>query len=75
MPTATVKDWYHAGIVTGQRYNDKGQVLYNPPDPPTRPTATKTGRPTTTTDLHERQLDVNRPEEVQYAARGLSLGL
>jgi DNA invertase Pin-like site-specific DNA recombinase len=31
--TATVKDWYHAGIVTGQRYNDKGEVLYNPPGP------------------------------------------
>jgi len=29
--TATVKHWYHAGIVTGQRYNDKGEVLYNPP--------------------------------------------
>ena len=42
--TATVKDWYHAGIVTGQRYNDKGQVLYDPPgpNPPSRP---KTGRP------------------------------
>ncbi len=29
--TATVKDWYHAGIVSGQRYNDKGEVLYHPP--------------------------------------------
>jgi hypothetical protein len=36
--TGTVKIWYHAGIVSGQRYNDKGQVLYNPPGhhPPTR---------------------------------------
>ena len=31
--TATVKIWYHAGIVTGQRYNDKGEVLYDPPGP------------------------------------------
>ena len=44
--TATVKDWYHAGIVSGQRYNDKGEVLYDPPDPATRPTATKDRPPT-----------------------------
>ena len=31
--TATVKIWHHAGIVTGQRYNDKGEVLYHPPGP------------------------------------------
>jgi DNA invertase Pin-like site-specific DNA recombinase len=31
--TATVKAWYHAGIVSGQRYNDKGEVLYDPPGP------------------------------------------
>jgi DNA invertase Pin-like site-specific DNA recombinase len=44
--TATVKTWYHAGIVGGQRYNDKQQVLYYPPDNPLpRP---KTGRPPTT---------------------------
>ena len=30
---STVKIWYHAGIVSGQRYNDKDQVLYNPPGP------------------------------------------
>jgi DNA invertase Pin-like site-specific DNA recombinase len=36
--TGTVKIWYHAGIVSGQRYNDKGEVLYDPPgpNPPTR---------------------------------------
>src|SRR6266704_2263542 len=30
--------WYHAGIVSGQRYNDKGEILYNPPghNPPAR---------------------------------------
>ena len=43
--TATVKDWYHAGIVSGQRYNDKGEVLYNPPDPGNPPDRPKTGRP------------------------------
>ncbi|MGH3194169.1 MAG: recombinase family protein, partial [Streptosporangiaceae bacterium] len=31
--TDTVKIWYHAGIVSGQRYNDKDQVLYQPPGP------------------------------------------
>src|SRR5215831_6094457 len=31
--TSTVKIWYHAGIVSGQRYNDKDEVLYNPPGP------------------------------------------
>ena len=31
--TSTVKIWYHAGIVSGQRYNDKGEVLYDPPGP------------------------------------------
>ena len=38
VPAGTVKIWYHAGIVSGQRYNDKGEVLYHPPgpNPPTR---------------------------------------
>jgi len=40
--TSTVKDWYHAGIVTGQRYNDKGEVLYHPPGP--NPPALHQGR-------------------------------
>ena len=40
--TATVKDWYHAGIVTGQRYNDKSEVLYHPPGP--NPPALHQGR-------------------------------
>jgi len=31
--TGTVKIWYDAGIVSGQRYNDKGEVLYDPPGP------------------------------------------
>jgi hypothetical protein len=41
--TSTVKDWHHAGIVSGQRYNDKGQVLYHPPDP--NPPAPRHGLP------------------------------
>jgi DNA invertase Pin-like site-specific DNA recombinase len=38
----TVKDWYHAGIVSGQRYNHKGEVLYQPPGP--NPPALHQGR-------------------------------
>jgi DNA invertase Pin-like site-specific DNA recombinase len=43
--THTIKAWYHAGIVSGQRYNDKGEVLYNPPDPASPPDRPRTGRP------------------------------
>jgi hypothetical protein len=41
--TSTVKDWHHAGIVSGQCYNDKGQVLYHPPGP--NPPAPRHGLP------------------------------
>jgi len=36
--TSTVKAWRDAGLVSGQRYNDHGQMLYHPPgpNPPTR---------------------------------------
>jgi DNA invertase Pin-like site-specific DNA recombinase len=36
--TGTVKTWYHAGLITGHPYNDKGQCLYPPPgkNPPSR---------------------------------------
>jgi hypothetical protein len=40
--TSTVKIWYHAGIVSGQRYNDKAEVLYHPPGP--NPPARHQGR-------------------------------
>ena len=40
--TSTVKIWYHAGIVSGQRYNDKGEILYQPPGP--NPPALHQGR-------------------------------
>jgi DNA invertase Pin-like site-specific DNA recombinase len=38
IPAKTVKTWYHAGLITGHPYNDKGQCLYPPPgpNPPTR---------------------------------------
>ncbi|MGH3418201.1 MAG: hypothetical protein ACRDOD_01185 [Streptosporangiaceae bacterium] len=43
MSPSTVKAWHRAGIVSGQRYNDKGEMLYHPPGPGlNRP---KTGRP------------------------------
>jgi hypothetical protein len=31
--TSTVKIWFQAGLVGGHRYNDKGEVLYQPPGP------------------------------------------
>jgi hypothetical protein len=31
--TSTVKAWRHAGLVSGQCYNDKGEMLYHPPGP------------------------------------------
>jgi DNA invertase Pin-like site-specific DNA recombinase len=39
----TVKAWHHAGLVSGQRYNDKGEMLYDPPGP--NPPAPHYGRP------------------------------
>jgi hypothetical protein len=39
----TVKAWHHASLVSGQRYNDKGEVLYDPPGP--NPPAPHYGRP------------------------------
>ncbi len=31
--TGTVKAWRNAGLVSGQRYHDHGQMLYHPPGP------------------------------------------
>jgi hypothetical protein len=39
------KAWRRAGIVTGTRYNDKGEFLYEPPDPANQPCRPKIGRP------------------------------
>jgi hypothetical protein len=41
----TIKHWQHTGIVSGQRYNDKGECLYQPPDPNAPLARPKTGRP------------------------------
>jgi DNA invertase Pin-like site-specific DNA recombinase len=41
----TIKAWRRAGIVSGQRYNDKGEYLYHPPDPANPPHRPKIGRP------------------------------
>jgi hypothetical protein len=40
----TIKAWRRAGIVTGTRYNDKGEFLYHPPDPASPPNRPKIGR-------------------------------
>src|SRR6266849_5572439 len=40
----TIKAWRRAGIVTGIRYNDKGEFLYHPPDPSNPPDRPKIGR-------------------------------
>lgn len=41
----TVKHWRRAGIVRGLCYNDKGEMLYHPPDPDNPPQRPKIGRP------------------------------
>jgi len=41
----TVKRWRQAGIVSAERYNEKGEYLYQPPDPDNPPARPKTGRP------------------------------
>jgi len=41
----TIKKWRRAGIVRAHRYNDKGEHLYDPPDPDNPPARPKTGRP------------------------------
>ena len=41
----TIKQWRRAGIVSGQRYNDKGECLYQPPNPNVPLARPKTGRP------------------------------
>jgi len=40
----TIKAWRRAGIVSAQRYNDKGEHLYYPPDPASPPSRPKIGR-------------------------------
>ena len=50
----TIKAWRRAGIVTGTRYNDKGEYLYYPPDPANPPRRPKIGRRPRTPDQPER---------------------
>lgn len=40
----TIKAWRRAGIVSAERYNDKGEYLYYPPDPDNPPDRPKIGR-------------------------------
>jgi DNA invertase Pin-like site-specific DNA recombinase len=40
----TIKAWRRAGIVSAERYNDKGEYLYYPPDPGKPPDRPKIGR-------------------------------
>jgi hypothetical protein len=42
--TGEIAAWRRAGIVSGTRYNDKGEFLYDPPDPANPPDRPKTGR-------------------------------
>jgi hypothetical protein len=41
----TIKSWRRAGIVRAHRYNDKGEHLYERPDPDNPPDRPKIGRP------------------------------
>ena len=40
----TIKAWRRAGIVSAERYNDKGEHLYYPPDPANPPNRPRIGR-------------------------------
>jgi DNA invertase Pin-like site-specific DNA recombinase len=50
----TIKAWRRAGIVSAQRYNDKGEYLYHPPDPASPPDRPKIGRRPKTPDQPRR---------------------
>jgi DNA-binding transcriptional MerR regulator len=41
----TVKAWRRTGLVSGVRYNDKGEMLYHRPDPDNPPQRPTIGRP------------------------------
>ncbi|MGH3120923.1 MAG: recombinase family protein [Streptosporangiaceae bacterium] len=55
--TTTIKAWCRTGIVTGIRYNDKGEHLYHPPDPGNLPAKHQQrrlpSRPAQTQQTHE----------------------
>lgn len=44
----TIKTWHRSGLVSGLRYNDKGETLYHRPDPDNPPQRPKIGRPAKT---------------------------
>ena len=50
----TIKAWRRAGIVSAQRYNDKGEHLYYAPDPDNPPQRPKIGRRPKNPDQPER---------------------
>ncbi|MEV6341605.1 recombinase family protein [Nocardia vinacea] len=50
----TLKAWRRAGRVSALRYNDKGESLYQPPDPDNPPQRPRIGRPPTNSpDQHK----------------------
>jgi len=51
----TIKAWHRAGIVSGLRYNDKGETLYHPPDPHNPPQRPKIGRRPKRADQHKQE--------------------
>ena len=67
-PTTPSRPGGEPELSPATRYNDKGEFLYDPPDPASPPGRPKIGRPPRTPDQPEPELPTNRPEEVQYAA-------
>ena len=65
VPTHTVKQWRHHGLLRAHRYNDKNEWLYEPPGD--QPPAKQQGRKYTKR-LPSRELVTQRPDEVQYEA-------
>jgi hypothetical protein len=70
----TIKHWRCAGIVSGQRYNDKGEYLYHPPDPNIPLARPKTGRHPNNPDQHKAEHITQRPEGAQHATRAFACG-
>jgi len=57
--TSTIKKWRDAGLVSGQCYNDKGEMLYHPPGP--NPPTPHHGRPRLTDRRTEQTSDTHEP--------------
>ena len=73
--TATVKDWYHAGIVSGQRYNEKARCsTTRPTRQPARPPEDRppaTNRPTSTSTMNIRISPKGCSMQPEVCRRGL----